>query len=409
MTSTLDPYHKWLGISPKDQPPNHYRLLAIDLFESDPEVIDAAANRQMAYVQRRAIGEHAALSQRLLNELSMARLSLLDAKKKAAYDESLRSTTDVPAPANPKPLEQILQQAQQAYNQGRFQDAVKLLKSHSGIDQDSRHWNLLKRSASAITKIDSLTKSLTEARTQNDPVRAKELAGQILTLQPSHPKAKPLLRWAENRLGERQTPSEQSKPDGKINLDPILRKYLPIVAAVIAVTLVLTLLLDVFLSPSSKEHPANNRPKIRPTVMVPANKQPDKMTNGARQESSTPVNQPQAPKIVSMKPPNGATNVDPDLKEIRVTFDQPMASSHCWSCLDSSYYPKQPEGRVPYWINGGKTCVLPVRLEPLSHYRLSLNTPDDKGFVSLKDQPLAPVVYTFHTGKVKVSGMTFPR
>lgn len=23
----FDPYHKWLGIPPKDQPPNHYRLL----------------------------------------------------------------------------------------------------------------------------------------------------------------------------------------------------------------------------------------------------------------------------------------------------------------------------------------------------------------------------------------------
>ena len=46
----FDPYHKWFGIAPKDKPPNHYRLLAIDRFESDPEVIDAAANRQMAYL-----------------------------------------------------------------------------------------------------------------------------------------------------------------------------------------------------------------------------------------------------------------------------------------------------------------------------------------------------------------------
>jgi hypothetical protein len=57
----FDPY-QWLGIPPKDQPPNHYRLLGIDLFESDPEVIDAAANRQMAYLQQRATGEHGATS-----------------------------------------------------------------------------------------------------------------------------------------------------------------------------------------------------------------------------------------------------------------------------------------------------------------------------------------------------------
>ena len=86
----FDPYHKWLGIPPKDQPPHHYRLLAIDLFESDADVIDAAANRQMAYIQQRAMGEHQGDSQRLLNELSAARLCLLNPQKKRAYDAKLR-------------------------------------------------------------------------------------------------------------------------------------------------------------------------------------------------------------------------------------------------------------------------------------------------------------------------------
>jgi hypothetical protein len=64
----FDPYYKWLGIPPKDQPPDHYRLLGIDLFESDPDVIDAAANRLMAYLQGCATGPQVALSQKLLNE-----------------------------------------------------------------------------------------------------------------------------------------------------------------------------------------------------------------------------------------------------------------------------------------------------------------------------------------------------
>ncbi len=88
----FDPYHKWLGIAPKDQPPNHYRLLAVDVFESDPEVIDAAANRQMAYLQQRATGEHAVLSQQLLNEIAAARLCLLNPQKKADYDIQLKRT-----------------------------------------------------------------------------------------------------------------------------------------------------------------------------------------------------------------------------------------------------------------------------------------------------------------------------
>jgi hypothetical protein len=90
MAERFDPYYKWLGIPPKDQPPNHYRLLGLELFESDPEVIDAAANRQMAYVHEAATGEYFKESQRILNELAAARRCLLDAQKKAAYDETLQ-------------------------------------------------------------------------------------------------------------------------------------------------------------------------------------------------------------------------------------------------------------------------------------------------------------------------------
>ena len=87
----FDPYHKWLGIAPKDQPPHHYRLLGIDLFESDPDVIDAAANKQMAFLQSCASGPKLVFSQRLLNEIAAARLRLLNAKEKAAYDAKLRT------------------------------------------------------------------------------------------------------------------------------------------------------------------------------------------------------------------------------------------------------------------------------------------------------------------------------
>ena len=99
----FDPYHKWLGIPPKDQPPHYYRLLAIDLFESDPEVIDAAANRQMSYVRQRATGERVRVSQRLLNELSVARLCLLDPQKRSAYDAKLRATGEQPDAAAMSP------------------------------------------------------------------------------------------------------------------------------------------------------------------------------------------------------------------------------------------------------------------------------------------------------------------
>jgi len=86
----FDPYYVWLGIPSEEQPPNHYRLLGIRPFESDPDVISHAADRQMAHVRSLQMGQHAQEAQRILNELSVARLCLLNVKKKAAYDARLR-------------------------------------------------------------------------------------------------------------------------------------------------------------------------------------------------------------------------------------------------------------------------------------------------------------------------------
>ena len=91
-TSQFDPYHKWLGIPPAEQPANHYRLLGLTLFESDPDVIDVATEQRVTYLRQCATGEHVAESQKLLNEIASARLCLLNAEKKRNYDSQLRNT-----------------------------------------------------------------------------------------------------------------------------------------------------------------------------------------------------------------------------------------------------------------------------------------------------------------------------
>jgi hypothetical protein len=91
MAESFDPYRKWLGIPKREQPPNQYRLLALDWFEDDPEVIEAAADRQMAHVRTYQSGRHSDESQQLLNELAAARVCLLNPEKKAAYDAQLRA------------------------------------------------------------------------------------------------------------------------------------------------------------------------------------------------------------------------------------------------------------------------------------------------------------------------------
>ena len=97
MSGTFNGYHVWLGIPPNEQPPNHYRLLGIAAFETDLDVIEHAADRQMAHVRTFQSGRHGALSQQILNELAVARLCLLSPDKKAVYDTEL--LTNVRAPA----------------------------------------------------------------------------------------------------------------------------------------------------------------------------------------------------------------------------------------------------------------------------------------------------------------------
>ena len=89
MESSFDPYRKWLGIPPGDQPPHHYRLLGVEPFESDPDVIANAADARMAHVKTFQTGKHSDLSQELLNEIAAAKVCLLQPEKKAQYDRAL--------------------------------------------------------------------------------------------------------------------------------------------------------------------------------------------------------------------------------------------------------------------------------------------------------------------------------
>ncbi len=91
MSEEFDPYYRWLGIPPKEQPPNHYRLLGLDVFESDPALIDSFALRHTSFLREITDGPHLRDAQRLLNELAAARRCLLNPQRKAAYDEELRT------------------------------------------------------------------------------------------------------------------------------------------------------------------------------------------------------------------------------------------------------------------------------------------------------------------------------
>lgn len=102
MPGNFDPYHAWLGIPSGARPVNYYQLLGLGLFESEPPVIAEAAEERTEKVQRFSTGEHAAEALRILDELRVARQTLLSAQTRRTYDAELRRVMGLEAPAEKK-------------------------------------------------------------------------------------------------------------------------------------------------------------------------------------------------------------------------------------------------------------------------------------------------------------------
>jgi type IV pilus assembly protein PilM len=86
----FNPYHKWLGIRSTQTPPNHYRLLSLELWEADDEMIRDAFSRQSNHVRQFRTSGQRELCEQVLEELKNARDTLLDSRLKSAYDRWLK-------------------------------------------------------------------------------------------------------------------------------------------------------------------------------------------------------------------------------------------------------------------------------------------------------------------------------
>ena len=89
MTGVFDPYREWLGIDPQEHPVDHYRLLGLQRYESDVALINQAADACMVEVRLHQLGPHGRYTQQLLNEISAARVCLVQADSRIAYDAQL--------------------------------------------------------------------------------------------------------------------------------------------------------------------------------------------------------------------------------------------------------------------------------------------------------------------------------
>jgi hypothetical protein len=108
MAKEFDPYYFFLGIPPKDQPPDYYRLLGVDQLESNVEIISMGADRQMSHLQRHESGDHMDEVAKLLSEVSRARLCLLNPAKKSIYDATLSKQLE-PVEEKLEPLEEVIE------------------------------------------------------------------------------------------------------------------------------------------------------------------------------------------------------------------------------------------------------------------------------------------------------------
>jgi Bacterial Ig-like domain len=102
------------------------------------------------------------------------------------------------------------------------------------------------------------------------------------------------------------------------------------------------------------------------------------------------------PVVVNIEPAVGATDVDPGLRELRVTFSKKMRDKN-WSWTEGNVYsvPKL-DGTVHYEYDQ-RTCVMPVKLEPGKTYVLGINSERFRNFKDVGGQPALPYLMVFHT------------
>ncbi len=102
-----------------------------------------------------------------------------------------------------------------------------------------------------------------------------------------------------------------------------------------------------------------------------------------------------APRIVKAVPDNGDANVDPNLKELRVEFDQDMNTGGHSICGGGDNFP-EITGR-PRWEKR-RTIIVPIRLKPNHTYSLGINCPAAQNFRSAGGEAVEPYFITFTTG-----------
>lgn len=115
-----------------------------------------------------------------------------------------------------------------------------------------------------------------------------------------------------------------------------------------------------------------------------------------------------APEILASNPAIGASEIDPGLTAITVTFDQDMGGGFSWTG-GGELYP-ETTGK-PHWIDK-RTCELPVKLVEGRVYRVGINSKSFKNFCGENGIPARDRVLYFATKGAPpeaLAGLTPPK
>ena len=106
------------------------------------------------------------------------------------------------------------------------------------------------------------------------------------------------------------------------------------------------------------------------------------------------------PVVIRTVPAAGSTSVDPGLTELRVTYSKAMQDgSWSWTTFGEDSFP-EITGKIHY-LQDGRTCVAPVKLEPGKFYATWLNSENFQNFKDTNGIAAVPYLLTFKTAGAK--------
>ena len=241
--TNFDPYYKWLGIPPEQQPANHYRLLGVELLESDPDVIEAAALRQISHIRTYAIGPKSQLSQELLNEVAAARVTLLNPARKAEYDQTLMQSQVGGMIDDARPQQPSADSATEEVRPPSFSPSIKSAKRAALSEAKKKaNWSrpllvagfllfsmaVFVASVKVFRKDTAATQVSPPPRTQAEglsgakgPGNSKVASDQHQTSPPSNALTETIPQRTESHRGEGTLPEASTKPSTKHPPDPV--------------------------------------------------------------------------------------------------------------------------------------------------------------------------------------------